>query len=302
MFGIFCGLTAAMLNSVGYLFSANCLKHCKTPVIMLVFAQIWMLILSVPFLLFLFPEQGIPEKTIFFTNLIGWTIVFFVGQGCFFAALKYFEASRFSSLLGLKIIVLTVIYMFVQRAVPGILHWIAVFMAAAAAVMINWSSGGKSSLISRGWGFVFATLVCYSLADITETNLVNCFVRSGLSTLRSAFIATAVLYTTLGIVSLPGLFWVKFDKKVFLLSMPYSLFWLLSQAALMMCFALVQPVFGNVILASRGIFSVILGALLAWMGIRGIDAKIPRKQWIRRGFAAILMVLAIAIYSFAVNR
>ena len=67
----------------------------------------------------------------------------------------------------------------------------------------------------------------------------------------------------------------------------------------MTCFALVAPVFGNVILASRGIFSVLLGALLAVIGIRGVDANISKKQWIRRAIAALLMVLAIGIYSFS---
>ena len=296
IFGILAGLTAAFLNSIGYLFSAFFLKKSNSPFKLLVFAQTWMLIFSVPFIWFLLPEKGIADPAKFFTALAYWVIVFCIGQASFFLALRHFEASRLSSLLGLKIIVLTVIYMFVNRSIPNAGQWLAVFMAAAAAMLINYSAGG--SWKSRGWIYVFVTLICYSLSDINETTLVLCLVESGLSPLRSAFAATMTNYVALGILTLPGLFFFKPDKT-FHLSAPYAAFWLLSQVSLMTCFALVAPVFGNVILASRGIFSVLLGALLVVIGIQGVDAHISRKQWIRRGIAALLMVIAIGIYSFS---
>ena len=298
VFGIFAGLTAALLNSVGYLFNAFLLKKNNSPFKLLVFAQTWMLIFSLPFIWFLLPENGIADPGKFFKALAYWVIVFCTGQASFFLALRHFEASRLSSLLGLKIIVLTVIYMFVNRSIPNTGQWLAVFMAAGAAMLINYSAG--NSWKSKGWLYVFVTLICYSLSDINETTLVLCLVESGLPPLRSAFAATMTNYVVLGILTLPGLFFFKPDKT-FHLSIPYAAFWLLSQAALMTCFALVAPVFGNVILASRGIFSVLLGVLLAVLGIRGVDAHISKKQWIRRGIAALLMVLAIGIYSKAVN-
>ena len=296
VFGIFAGLTAALLNSVGYLFSAFYLKKCNSAFRLLVFAQTWMLIFSAPFIWFLLPSGGIADPAKFFTALAYWVVVFCTGQASFFLALRHFEASRLSSLLGLKIIVLTVIYMFVNRSIPNGGQWLAVFMAASAAMLINWSAG--NSWKSIGWIYVFTTLICYSLSDIIETTLVLCLIESGVPTLRSAFAATFTNYVALGVLTLPGLFFFKPDKT-FHLSAPYAAFWLLSQVALMTCFALVAPVFGNVILASRGIFSVLLGALLAVIGIRGVDANISKKQWIRRAIAALLMVLAIGIYSFS---
>ena len=296
--GILCGLTAAILNSVGYLFSAMYLKRCNAPFKLLFFAQTWMMILSLPFLWLFFPNQEIADPKRLITALVYWVIVFCIGQGSFFLALRHFEASRLSSLLGLKIIVLTVIYMFAHRSIPNGGQWLAVLMAAAAAMMINWSAGG--SWKSKGWLFVFATLICYSLADINETEMVHSLVDSGLSNFRAAFTATAISYTALGTLSLPVLIFFKPDKT-FHLSLPYALFWLLSQAALLACYGLLLPVFGNVILASRGIFSVLLGAILACCGIKGVDAQISRAQWIRRGIAALLMVIAIAVYSRAVN-
>ena len=79
---------------------------------------------------------------------------------------------------------------------------------------------------------------------------------------------------------------------------PYSLIWIISQVALFACFALLKPVFGNVILATRGLFSVAFGAMLPLLGLGALDSKISRRKWIQRGVAALLMTIAIALYSF----
>ena len=77
-----------------------------------------------------------------------------------------------------------------------------------------------------------------------------------------------------------------FDFKYSLIILPYD-------------FSLVLPVFANVILASRGIISVVLGALLCYFGYKSVDADIPLKMWIKRAIAAIIMITAIALYAFS---
>lgn len=295
--GILCGFGAALCNSFGYLSSARFLKCCNEPVRLLVYAQVWMMILTAPFVYFLLPEQGIADLKKFLTALIYFVIVFFVGQGAFFTALRFFEASKLSSLLGLKIIVLTLIYAVFHNMTTNWMQITAILISALAAVMINWS--GKGKFLTVGWVFVITTLVCYSLSDINETAMVLCFKESSMGTLHSALAATAAGYTALGVCSLPGLFFVKFEKKLFLLSFPYAFLWLLSQVMLFCCYALILPVFGNVILASRGLFSVILGGVLARCGVRDLDAAISGKQWLLRGVAALLMIGAIGLYSYA---
>lgn len=298
--GILCGFTTALLNSVGYLCSANFLKRYNSPIRLLLFAQLVMMFASVPFFLWLFPFRTLAAPGEFFLSCFAWIIVFVLGQGSFFMALKYCEASRLSSLLGLKIIVLTVIFMLTKHHYPNLGQWSAVFMAGLAALMINWT--GSFRMCFKGWFFTFSTLVFYSFCDINETNMVLCIVKSGYSELLGSVIATAGAYTVLGVLSLPGLFFLKPTGKQFLMSAPYALLWLFSQVFLMTCFAKVLPVFGNVILASRGLFSVILGAMLSLIGLQKLDASISRKQWILRAIAAILMIGAIAVYSFSSQR
>ena len=297
--GIICGFITAILNSVGYLCSANFLKRYNSPVRLLLFAHLVMMLPSIPVFLFLFPFNQLAEPAFFITSLLAWIVVFILGQGSFFIALKHCEASRLSSLLGLKIIVLTVIFMLTKHEYPVMGQWTAVFMAAAAAMLINWTGSFRMSF--KGWFFTFSTLVFYSLCDINETNLVLTIAKSNYGVLKASIIATSAIYTVLGLISLPGLFFFKPTKKQFLLSAPYALLWLSSQVFLMTCFAMVLPVFGNVSLASRGLISVVLGAMLSLVGLQKLDAAISRKQWIYRAIAAILMIGAIAVYSFSTS-
>ena len=295
--GIICGFITAILNSVGYLCSANFLKRYRSPIRLLLFAHIVMMLPSIPVFICMFPFTRLADPGSFCLSILAWIVVFVLGQGSFFMALKHCEASRLSSLLGLKIIVLTVIFMLAKHHFPNIGQWTAVFMAGAAAMLINWTGSFRMSF--KGWFFTFSTLVFYSLCDINETNIVLTIVNSGYSGLKGSIISASAIYTVLGLVSLPGLFFLRPTKKQFLLSAPYALLWLSSQIFLMTCFAMVLPVFGNVILASRGLVSVILGAMLSLVGLQKLDAVISRKQWILRAVAAILMIGAIAVYSFS---
>ncbi len=295
--GIIFGFITAILNSVGYLCSANFLKRYNSSVRLLLFAQLVMMLPSIPVFLIFFPFTHLADPGFFVLSILAWIVVFVLGQGSFFMALKHCEASRLSSLLGLKIIVLTIIFMLTKHHFPNIGQWTAVFMAGAAAMLINWTGSFRMSF--KGWFFTFSTLVFYSLCDINETNIVLTVIKSGYDGLKGSIIATSAIYTVLGLVSLPGLFFLRPTKKQFLLSAPYALLWLSSQVFLMGCFALVLPVFGNVILASRGLFSVVLGAMLSFVGLQKLDAVISRKQWILRAIAAILMIGAIAVYSFS---
>lgn len=297
--GILSGFLAAFLNAAAFLFSAKFLKKYNSSRHLLVSSHIVMLCACLPVVWFLYPGK-IVDLPRYLCYIAAWVVVFFTGQFSFFTALKYIDASRLSSLLGLKLIVLTVIFMITARNFPDIWQWLAIFIAAAAAVMINWSGSGRVPL--KGGVFLLFTLICYSFSDICETGMARCMLDSGHSPLQGAFFATFVAYIALGSATLPALVKVKVTGRQLLTALPYALLWVISQAFLMICFANVAPVFGNVILSSRGLFSVILGAFLVLVAGSKLDADISVAQWIRRGFAAILMIFAIALYSWAASR
>lgn len=297
LLGILGGVAAAAFNSVDFLFRSRFLLCYKSPVCLLVVGSVTMMVMSLPFLFFLVPFASVPSIGKLILTTLGASCFFLIGQGSFMTALRYMEASRLSSLLGLKILVLSVIFM-----LSG--HWLnrwqllAVFVAATAAVMFNWTA--SKPIPWKGWIFLLLTLIGFSVTDMFETSLVEQIRESSdFSNFRSAMAVVPLLYTSLGLLLLPGLFFYKPGKDQFCKAFPHAVLWLISQVFLLACFGMVLPVFGNVILATRGIFSVILGALLPIFGLAALDSQIPAKMWIRRGIAALLMLAAIAIYSFA---
>ena len=121
----------------------------------------------------------------------------------------------------------------------------------------------------------------------------------GFSDLHSALAVTSIVYTVLGLAALPFIKCVHATGAQFRMAFPYAVIWLMSQASLFICFGNIRPVFGNVILATRGPLSVAFGALLPLLGLAALDSKISARKWIQRGVAALIMVGAIALYSWA---
>ena len=295
--GIICGFLAALFNSIGYLFSARFLLHHKSPFLLLILAQCGMLLVSFPFLFWLFPFGSVDHPWRIVGLTVAWVAVFMIGQGTFFTALRYFEASRLSSLLGLKIIVLALMFKFVQHGNLNVWQWLAVVLAAAAGMLFNWSGTGKTSV--KGWLLVIVTLFCYSSADLLETELVLFVKGLGYSDIVSALAVTSLVYTVLGLAALPFIKCVHATGPQFRMAFPYAIIWLMSQASLFICFGNIRPVFGNVILATRGPLSVAIGAILPLLGLAALDSKISARKWVQRGVAALIMVGAIALYSWA---
>jgi hypothetical protein len=58
----------------------------------------------------------------------------------------------------------------------------------------------------------------------------------------------------------------------------------------------VGAVFGNVVQSTRGIMSVVIGAVLAHLGWHELEQQVDRATLVRRIGAACLMTAAIAVY------
>lgn len=296
IWGIVFGLLAALMNSVGYLFGARFLSVYHSPLRLLVMSHFGMMLLAIPAVLCCFPFGTLNAPADFWTSVGTWLAVFLTAQACFFISLRFFEASKLSSLLGMKIIVLALIFISAPGTLLNLQQWCAVFLAAAAGVMINWS-GNSDRRQTVGWIFVVGTLICYSVGDLSECRMVHLLMASGCSNFRSSLAVTGIAYLLAGIILLPFFFRLRPTRKQLTAAAPYAGLWLLSQLFLYLAFALLLPVFANVILATRGLFSVLLGALLPLLGLGKYDSVLTVKQWLQRGVAAALMLLAIIIYS-----
>ena len=297
IFGVFCGLSAAILNSVGYVFGTRFLLHYKSAFRLTMVSTLVMMVLSLPLMFILFPYGKLPRPGEFLLLIPVWIFAYWLGQGSFFIALKYFNASCLASLLGLKIVLLALFFRFSTHETPGLWQWIAVLLATGAAISFNWSGAKLGS--PAGVFFLLTTLIGYCLCDIYETKIIQGVMECGYSLMRSSVTGASIIYSSLGICSIPFLFFLKLSRKQVVYAAPNAVLWIASQVMLMACFALLLPVFANVILATRGIFSVLLGVQLATFGLSKFDSQISRTQWIKRGVSACAMVLAITVYSLA---
>lgn len=291
--GILAGVATALLQAISYVCSASFMQKYRSSLRLVIFSQLVMGAFSLLFLPFFFPTGLEGRLWEFFGWIVVWVTVFMVGQVAFFSTLRSIEASRMSSLLGLKIIVLAFLYVAVMRESLAAGQWLAVVLSAAAAVGMNWSGGNHFTL--KGLFWLLVTLVFYSLTDMTENHLVR--MPEGVGILRTAFGVGVTCYAILGVLTLPMLWKFRWTTRQFVLAIPFAASWFFSQVALFVCFGLLGTVFGNVIQASCGLISIGIGMLLVRWGLGKLDARISRRMWLRRIAAGILMTAAIILYA-----
>jgi hypothetical protein len=84
-------------------------------------------------------------------------------------------------------------------------------------------------------------------------------------------------------------------------SASYAGSWLVSMVCLFSAFALVGIVLGNILQATRGLMSILIGVAVVKLGHHHIESHAPLKVVIQRGIAAALMIGAITLYVTAKN-
>ena len=96
--GIIFGFITAILNSVGYLCSANFLKRYNSPVRLLLFAQLVMMLPSIPVFLIFFPFTHLADPGFFVLSILAWIVVFVLGQGIA-GSLVFLGTARFAAFI-----------------------------------------------------------------------------------------------------------------------------------------------------------------------------------------------------------
>ena len=80
-------------------------------------------------------------------------------------------------------------------------------------------------------------------------------------------------------------------------ALPWAVAWLAAMLFLFGCFDRIGVIFGNILQATRGIMSIVLGVAVAALGHLRLEQKVSRGVLVRRIVAAALMFTAIALYS-----
>lgn len=293
--GILAGVAAAFFQDCGYLFSRIYVTSKHAPSSLLIFTQVIMGAAGLLMLPFIWDNSILHDGFFFLLPLCGASFGSLGGQYFFFRAEKKVEASRLSSLIGLRVVVIAILsaiflgdhYDF--RQITGIV------LAAFSALVMNWQHG---KLDFNGMGSLGLALLCYALSDMSVGHLVLSLKTD--SILHSSLIAMSFVNLLLCAVMLPGFFRIR-NKKEITGAVPFAGSWLIKQLFLYICYAMIGPVFGNVIMALRGPIAIILTFILLAFGVKNLEGNVSRRTWIRRIAATAIMFGAIVLYLLSGN-
>ena len=176
-------------------------------------------------------------------------------------------------------------------------QYVAIVLAALAAMLMNWSKG---KLDFNGMGFLLVALVGYAFSDM-GIQLVVAYLQCSdpISGGLSGYVLT---YGTMGLAALLLMKPMKVDWKMVAVALPQGICWTVSMWGLYVCFGLIGAAFGNVIQASRGVVSLVLGIVLSYFAINGLEQKQGAAVWVRKAIAALLMFGAIVLYALTAKR
>ncbi len=291
--GISLGLTAALLMSVSYIFSKRFILRNGSVFHLTLYAQTLQGIGGLLLTLCIWDKFSLPPERhgILLMGAAGFAHI--CGNFCFFRTLKELEASRLSSLLGLKIVMLGLISMFLFGKEITALQWGAVLLATIAAAGMNFT-GGRITMKAAFW--LFLTLAGYSCGDLAGTYFFDAVQAE--QRIWQSFASVGLSSATSMVLLLPMFLLRSVPKKWRLAAdaAPYAVCWFTSLLFLFDCFSRMGVVYGSILQAMRGLFSVLLGVLMLKLGFTGYEEKVSLKAWIRRFLMALLMFSALVLY------
>lgn len=295
MWGIIAGLMAACFQSISYIFSRSfVIKHKKGAFRLLLTSHVWMGIMSISVFSLLPFKNKIPSFSSFSTPLLLASFFYILGQASLFMMMRHVPASRIAPLLGLKILILAVITFFFIGEKLFFMQWMAVAMSLISAFLLNFS-GVSLSFSAISW--LMVACIGYSLSDINIAILVRSI--STLSYFKASVVGVCLSYVFCGILALlilllTGKIRIYSEWKD---SFGFAFFWFASMIMLFTCFGTIGALYGNIVQATRGIISIIIGVILARIGYMHIETPISGRLFFQRIIAALLMIIAIGLFN-----
>jgi len=303
--GVVSGLAAACFSAISYLVSRHyglrqrVLGRKGSALRLLAVSHLLMAAVCIPLTWAAWPAASPPVR-LFAVPLAASVGFYLLGQSSLFAALKRVEASRMAPLLGLKIVMLAIIVSFVLGHVLDTRQWLAVALSVAAAVMLQ---AGRGAVPAGAFSFVLSCCLCFAVSDIFILRLIDGLQAGAIesseviSRLHAGGLAMTLTYGVCGVLFAPLVVALRpYTRTDWAAGAQYGFAWLISMVGLYCCFGLVGVVFGNILQSTRGVMSVVLGAVLAHLGWHELEQRVDRATLLRRLAAALLMTAAIALY------
>jgi len=298
--GLFAGLITALLSSLSYLVSRHhSLSSGGSRLRLLGLSHALMAGVSLPLAILLCPEH-LPPLASYWLPLVASAGFYLLGQCALALLLRRSDASRIAPLLGLKIVMLAGITSFLLGEPLDSWQWAAVGLGTVAGLALQTGAGG---IAWRELPLVLLTCLTFSLSDLAILALIKALVVPvegfpSLSRIHAGGLAMTITYAACGAVALPLVACYRpRHRGDWIAAGQYAAAWLGSMAALYICFGQIGVVFGNILQSTRGIMSVVLGAMLAHLGWHDLEQRVDRATLLKRMAAAALMTAAIALYA-----
>lgn len=257
-------------------------------------------IISIPGLFFTWRPELWTRIELYMPVTLAAVLFYLVAQGTMFIVQKQIDSSRIVPLLGLKLIILAIINGLILRSeIYGMWQYLAIICTILSAFFLN-KAGTKISFLL--FFYVFITCTGYSLSDTFLKVQIHKIMSLGYENLLiGALTSTFVCYLISGIISV--MLFPCFHRKTkaswgtWCSALPFSICWITSIVMLLVCFAQLGTVNGNIIQSTRGIIAILIGGLLAKLGYNKLEKKITALIFYKRLFAGFLMVLAIYLFT-----
>jgi len=301
--GLLSGLFAAFLMALAFLFSSYAVRKHQTvgSIGILLRAHIIMGIISIPGLFFIWRAELWTETQYYMPVTIAGVLFYLIAQGTMFVIQKQIDSSRIVPLLGLKLIILAIINgLILHSEIYGIWQYLAIACTILSAFLLN-KAGAKISVLL--FFYILITCTGYSLSDTFLRIQIGQIMTLGYETLLAgALTSTFLCYFISGVISVilfpcfnhPK---TKASWGAWGSALPFSLCWITSIVMLLVCFAQLGTVNGNIIQSTRGMIAILIGGLLAKLGYYQIEKKITALIFYKRLFAGFLMILAIYLFT-----
>jgi len=290
--GILLGFGAAACQSLSYVFSKRFTAKHGSVLALLSLSHVFMGVFSLALAPFYQPAE-MPLLSAYAPPLVLCALFYLAGQLSLFMAMKTADASRLSPLLGLKVLFLALFYGLILKTATSGLQWAAVALSVVAAFLL---SGGGARLNSKSLLWILSACVNFCASDYYIRELVSAF--SGLDLFHASIFSVCLSYLFCGLLgAVVLLFLPRPAPAMWRHALPFSLAWFAAMLFLYGCFGSIGVVYGNIIQSTRGIISILFGAIIAKAGYHHIERHVEKSVVIGRVLAALLMSAAIALFN-----
>lgn len=219
------------------------------------------------------------------------SFVFFVGQLCVFAGMRYGDVSIVTPVMGVKVIfVAATVTLFAQQKLP-VLWWVAAAVSAGAAVLLAGGRQGNGRRVWPGIAGGLSAALAFSTVDVLYQQWAG-----GLGVWRfSASVALAMGFWSFMLIPLlEGVYWdlPPAAKRAFIPGLLATI-----AQVLLMAYCVVElkgAAWANLLYSSRGLWSIVL-VWVAGTAFGNSEREAGRNVMAWRLAGAGLMLAAITI-------